>query len=83
MSKRRIGDSLRRLARGALACVLAASMTLSPVTPVLEAAFAAQPGGTAHVYSGTLVRYGGSGGTCRFTVDGVTAWCSDPQYTAP
>ena len=83
MSKRRIGDSLRRLARGALACVLAASMTLSPVTPVLESAFAAQPGGTAHVYSGTLVRYGGSGGTCRFTVDGVTAWCSDPQYTAP
>lgn len=83
MSKRRIGDSLRRLARGALACVLAASMTLSPVTPVLEVAFAAQPGGTAHVYSGTLVRYGGSGGTCRFTVDGVTAWCSDPQYTAP
>lgn len=83
MSKRRIGDSLRRLARGALACVLAASMTLSPVTPVLEAAFAAQPGGTGHVYSGTLVRYGGSGGTCRFTVDGVTAWCSDPQYTAP
>lgn len=83
MSKRRIGDSLRRLARGALACVLTASMTLSPVTPVLESAFAAQPGGTAHVYSGTLVRYGGSGGTCRFTVDGVTAWCSDPQYTAP
>lgn len=83
MSKRRIGDSLRRLARGALACVLAAGMTLSPVTPVLEAAFAAQPGGTGHVYSGTLVRYGGSGGTCRFTVDGVTAWCSDPQYTAP
>lgn len=83
MSKRRIGDSLRRLARGALACVLAASMTLSPVTPVLESAFAAQPGGTAHVYSGTLVRYGGGGGTCRFTVDGVTAWCSDPQYTAP
>lgn len=83
MSNRRIGDSLRRLARGALACVLAAGMTLSPVTPVLEAAFAAQPGGTGHVYSGTLVRYGGSGGTCRFTVDGVTAWCSDPQYTAP
>lgn len=83
MSKRRIGDSLRRLARGALACVLAASMTLSPVTPVLEAAFAAQPGGTGHVYSGTPVRYGGGADTCRFTVDGVTAWCSDPQYTAP
>lgn len=83
MSKRRIGDSLRRLARGALACVLAASMTLSPVTPVLESAFAAQPGGTAHVYSGTPVRYGGGADTCRFTVDGVTAWCSDPQYTAP
>ena len=83
MSKRRIGDSLRRLARGALACALAASMTLSPVTPVLEAAFAAQPGGTGHVYSGTPVRYGGGADTCRFTVDGVTAWCSDPQYTAP
>lgn len=83
MSNRRIGDSLRRLARGALACVLAASMTLSPVTPVLEAAFAAQPGGTGHVYSGTPVRYGGGADTCRFTVDGVTAWCSDPQYTAP
>lgn len=83
MSKRRIGDSLRRLARGALACVLAAGMTLSPVTPVLEAAFAAQPGGTGHVYSGTPVRYGGGADTCRFTVDGVTAWCSDPQYTAP
>lgn len=83
MSKRRIGDSLRRLARGALACVLTASMTLSPVTPVLEAAFAAQPGGTGHVYSGTPVRYGGGADTCRFTVDGVTAWCSDPQYTAP
>lgn len=83
MSKRRIGDSLRRLARGALACVLAAGMTLSPVTPALEAAFAAQPGGTGHVYSGSLVRYGGGAGTCRFTVDGVTAWCSDPQYTAP
>lgn len=83
MSKRRIGDSLRRLARGALACVLAASMTLSPVTPALEAAFAAQPGGTGHVYSGTPVRYGGGADTCRFTVDGVTAWCSDPQYTAP
>lgn len=83
MSKRRIGDSLRRLARGALACVLAAGMTLSPVTPVLEAAFAAQPGGTGHVYSGSPVRYGGGADTCRFTVDGVTAWCSDPQYTAP
>ena len=83
MSKRRIGDSLRRLARGALACALAANMTLSPVTPVLEAAFAAQPGGTGHVYSGTPVRYGGGADTCRFTVDGVTAWCSDPQYTAP
>lgn len=83
MSKRRIGDSLRRLARGALACVLAAGMTLSPVTPALEAAFAAQSGGTGHVYSGSLVRYGGGAGTCRFTVDGVTAWCSDPQYTAP
>lgn len=83
MSKRRIGDSLRRLARGALACVLAAGMTLSPVTPVLEAAFAAQPGGTGHVHSGSPVRYGGGADTCRFTVDGVTAWCSDPQYTAP
>lgn len=83
MSKRRIGDSLRRLARGALACVLAAGMTLSPVTPVLESAFAAQPGGTGHVYSGSPVRYGGGADTCRFTVDGVTAWCSDPQYTAP
>lgn len=83
MSKRRIGDSLRRLARRALACVLAAGMTLSPVTPVLEAAFAAQPGGTGHVYSGSPVRYGGGADTCRFTVDGVTAWCSDPQYTAP
>ena len=83
MSKRRIGDSLRRLARGALACVLAAGMTLSPVTPALEAAFAAQPGGTGHVYSGSPVRYGGGADTCRFTVDGVTAWCSDPQYTAP
>lgn len=83
MSKRRIGDSLRRLARGALACVLAAGMTLSPVTPALEAAFAAQPGSTGHVYSGSPVRYGGGADTCRFTVDGVTAWCSDPQYTAP
>lgn len=83
MSKRRIGDSLRRLARGALACALAAGMTLSPVTPALEAAFAAQPGGTGHVYSGSPVRYGGGADTCRFTVDGVTAWCSDPQYTAP
>lgn len=83
MSKKRIGASLRRLARGALACAIAASMALSPVAPAIETAFAAQPGGTGHVYSGTPVRYGGGADTCRFTVDGVTAWCSDPQYTAP
>ena len=50
ISKRRIGDSLRRLRAGRSHASLH-SVTLSPVTPVLEAAFAAQPGGTGHVYS--------------------------------
>lgn len=83
MSKKGIGGSLRRAARGALACILAASMTLSPITPAIEVAFAAQPGGTGHVSSGRTIRYGSGGRTDLFSVDGTVAWCSDPQRDAP
>ncbi len=83
MAKTRTGALARRAARRALACVLAASMTLSPITPAVGAAFAAEPGGMGNVSTGALIRYGGGGGTSRFTVDGATAWCSDPQLTSP
>lgn len=84
MSKKRFGGSLRRVAQGALACILAASMTLSPITPAIETAFAAQPGGTGRVNSARTIRYGGGGGrTELFSVDGTVAWCSDPQLDSP
>lgn len=74
MSKKRIGGSLRRAARCALACILTASMTLSPITPAVEMAFAAQPNGSsAYVQTGREVRYGGGGRTNEFDVNGAIA----------
>lgn len=83
MTKKRIRAALRRAARGALALALAAGMALSPITGAASAALAAQPGGTGHVATGAPIAYGGGSDTCRFTVDGATAWCSDPLRTAP
>lgn len=84
MSKKRIGGSLRRAARGALVCILAASMTLSPIAPAIETAFAAQPGGSsAYVQTGREIPYGGGGKTNYFEVNGAAAFCSDPSYDTP
>lgn len=72
--------ALRALAVGALSAWLA----LSPASPAIEAALAAQPGGTGRVVTQpTTIRYGGGADTGRFTVDGAAAWCSDPQFTSP
>lgn len=49
MSKNRFGSALHRGGRALIACVLAVSMALSPVSPAIETALAAQPGGTGHV----------------------------------
>ena len=84
MSKKRIGGSLRRAARCALACILAASMTLSPITPAIEMALAAQPNGSsAYVQTGREVRYGGGGRTNEFRVNGAIAYCSNPDLDTP
>lgn len=83
MPKKRVGGSLRRAARGALACILAASMALSPITPAIEAAFAAPSGETGYVQTGREIRYGNGGKTNYFEVNGATAFCSDPMYDTP
>lgn len=74
---------VRRVLRALAVGVLGASMALSPASPAISAALAAQPGGTGRVVTQPGVRYGGGANTGRFTVDGTTAWCSDPQYTSP
>ena len=59
-------------------------MTLSPITPAIEMALAAQPNGSsAYVQTGREVRYGGGGRTNEFRVNGAIAYCSDPDLDTP